>query len=79
MAERAMPEQMCLYRHAILMFKLFNNIICENEFINLNFQFYDNDQCTKVSFIRNQKFDIGKNIILNRFYDLNNLIDKRWL
>ena len=57
MAERALPEQMCLYRYAVLMFKLFNNIICENEFIQLNFQLYDNNRCTKLSFIKNQRFD----------------------
>ena len=45
----------------------------------LNFQLYDNDRCTKVSFIKNQRFDVGKNILLNRFYNLNNLIEKRWL
>ena len=78
MAERALPEQMFFYRHAVLMFKLFNHIICENEFIQLNFQLYDN-RCTKLSFIKNQRFDVGKNFLLNRFCDLNNLIEKRWL
>ena len=30
MAERAMPEKMYLYRHAVMMFKVFNNMFCEN-------------------------------------------------
>ena len=40
LSERALPEKMCLYRHAVIMYKLFNNIICENEFLHLNFQIY---------------------------------------
>ena len=61
------------------MYKLFNDIICENEFINLNFQLYENDRSQKLTFTKNQRFDVGKNILLNRFCDLNNLIDKSWL
>ena len=79
LADRALPEQICRYRHAVLMYKLFNDIMCENEFIHLNFQLYDNDRNQKVTFIKNQKYDVGKNILLNRFCDLNNLIDKNWL
>ena len=79
MAERALPEKMCLYRHAIVMYKLFRNVICENEFVNLNFQLYDNERATKMTFIKHQRYDVGKNILLNRFTDLNNMIDKTWL
>ena len=79
MAERATPKQMCLYRHAITMYKLVNNVICEDEFVQLNFQLYDNVRNTKMTFIKIQRFDVGKNILLNRFHDLNNLIEKQWL
>ena len=79
MSERALLEKMCLYRHAIMMFKLFNNIICENEFEQMNFQLYDNDRFPKITFIKNQRFDVGKNLLLNQFCYLNNRIDKRWL
>ena len=61
MAERALPENMCLYRHAVTMFKLFNNLICENEFIEMNFQLYDNERCKKITFTTNQRFDVEKN------------------
>ena len=70
---------MCLYRHAITMYKLVNNVICEDEFVQLNFQLYDNVRNTKMTFIKIQRFDVGKNILLNRFHDLNNLIEKQWL
>ena len=70
---------MCQYRHAILMFKLFRNVICENEFVQMNFQLYKNDSHPKLKFIKNQKYDVGKNILLNRFCDLNDVIEKKWL
>ena len=79
MAGRALPEQMCLYRHAVTMYKLFNNMICENEFIQLNFQLYANERTRKLTFTKMQRYDVGKNILLNRFHDLNNKIDKDWL
>ena len=79
LAGRALPEKMCLYRHAVIMYKLFNNIICENEFLNLNFQLYDNERGRNLVFVRNQRYEAGKNILLNRFAELNNKIDKSWL
>ena len=79
MADRATPDQMCQYRHAITLYKLMNNIICENEFLQLNFQLYENARSSKITFIKIQRFEVGKNILLNRFHDLNNLINKQWM
>ena len=79
LAGRALPEKMCLYRHAITMYKLFNSIICENEFVHLNFQLYDNERSQKLVFFKDQKYEAGKIILLNRFTELNNMIDKDWL
>ena len=73
------PEKMCFYRHAVIMYKLFNNMLCDNEFIEMNFQLCDNARSRKITFIKNQRFNVGKNILLNRLYDLNNMIDKDWL
>ena len=38
MANRATPKQMCQFRHAVLMYKLFNNVMCEDEFLQLILQ-----------------------------------------
>ena len=70
---------MCLFRHAILIYKLFNEIMGKNEFVLLNFQLFDNVKSTKLVFIKRQNFDIGKNILLNRLHELNNKIEKQWL
>ena len=61
------------------MYKLFNNIICENEFLHLNFQLNDNERGQNLVFMKSQQFEVGKNILLNRFSELNNKIDKGWL
>ena len=79
MADRATPMKMCQYRHAIMLYKMFKSIICENEFIQMNFQLFDNERNPKIVFTRNQTYDVGKNTLLNRFCDLNNMIDKAWL
>ena len=51
----------------------------ENEFVLLNFQLYDNERAQKLVFLKDQKYEAGKNILLNRFTELNNMIDKDWL
>ena len=78
-AKRAKPAQMILYKHAIMAYKLFRQIMCEDEFVQLNFQFSDNARCNKLNFIKRQRYEVGKNILLNRMCILNNRIEKSWL
>ena len=59
--------------------KLVKNNLCEDEFVQLNFQLADNARATKLTFIKRQNYDVGKNVLLNRFHALNNKIDKSWL
>ena len=42
----------------------------------LNFQIADGRRSTKFKFIKNQKYDVGKNILLNRMHILNDRIEK---
>ena len=76
---RALPEKMCLCKHAITMPKHFNKIYCEDEFLHLNFQLTDNDRSTKINFIKNQNYEVGKNILLNKLHVLNKQIEKSWM
>ena len=78
-ARRAMPTQMCQYRHAINLYKLFKNQCPEDEFLQLNFQLCDNQRSTKLVFIKRQNYEVGSNILLNRLHSLNNLIEKDWM
>ena len=79
MAERALPEQMCLYKHAITLYKLFKSQCPENDFISLNFQLINYPRFTKLVFSKRLNYEVGKNILLNRMYELNNKIKKSWL
>ena len=79
MAGRSLPKEMCRYRHAIVMYKLTNNIYCENEFVEMNFQLLDNARSSKIAFVKRQHYEVGKNILLNRLHDINNMIEKQWL
>ena len=79
MAGRALPMKMCMYRHAVVCYKLVNEVFCDNEFMHLNFQLCDNERQVKMTFLRRQNYDVGKNILLNQMLILNNKIDKAWL
>ena len=79
LAKRALPEDLCKYRHAILLNKLMRNELCDNELMWLNFQIVDNARSQRWSFITRQNYDVGKNILLNRMHILNNLIEKNWI
>jgi hypothetical protein len=61
------------------MYKLFNNYEPMNEHLHAKFQLVDNPRSTKVVFRKSQNLECGKNIPLNRFVELNNLIEKDWL
>ena len=78
-AKRSPPEQMCLYKHALLLYSLFNSCIPELEHLHLNFQLVNNDRKIFLEFKKSLNFGVGKNILLNRFTHLNNLIEKDWL
>ena len=74
LAKRALPAKICLYKHAIIMYKLFIEIYCEDEFIQLKFQLSDNVRSTKVMFIKRQNFYVGNNILLNRTWNVTPLL-----
>ena len=78
-AKRALPENMCMYKHALMLYKLLRNDLCDNELMHLNFQIADNERSTKMSFFKRQKYDVGKNVLLNRLHILNDKIEKNWI
>ena len=76
-ANRALP--MLNYKHAISMIKLFNQCQPETEFIQLNFQYNQNQRMPHANFFSRQNYESGKNILLNRLAHINNKIEKLWL
>ena len=79
LAKRAMPDDMCMYKHALLLHKLLRNDLFDDELMNLKFQITDNGRSTRLNFIKRQKYDVGKNILLNRMHILNDKIEKNWI
>ena len=72
--KRALPEQMILYKHSILLHKLYNNKLPEVEWTALNFQQSLTTRQTKFVVIKNQNRKVGNNILTNRLHILNNKI-----
>jgi hypothetical protein len=79
LAERSLPHTFCLYKHALLMYKLFNSCVPDLEYFHLNFQLLDNQRSNKLCYRKSINHEAGNNILLNRFAHLNNKIEKDWL
>jgi hypothetical protein len=79
MAQRSPPQNYCLYKHALILYKLFNDCIPTLEHLHLNFQLADNERSDFLTFIKNDNFKVGANILINRLAELNGKINKNWL
>ena len=71
---RATPEMMCIYKHAILLYKLINHEIPFSDWIDLNFQQTFGARSDKFNFFRTNNYKVGCNNICNRLFVLNNKI-----
>ena len=78
-ANRALPDQMINYKHAITLYKLFKTCQPEEEFVYLNFQLNQNTRILHLNFFDRHKYEAGKNTLLNRLSHLNHKIEKQWL
>ena len=76
MTNRALPDQMIQYKHALMMYRLFRKCTPDNEFMHLNFQANLNQRLQCHNFLKIQNYSVGNNILLNRMCSLNNTIDK---
>jgi hypothetical protein len=77
--KRATPNQMLVYKHAILLFKIYNSIQTTPEWIMLNFQQILTSRQLNFMISRNNNFKIGNNKLCNRLALLNNKIPLSWL
>ena len=64
-----------MYKHAILLHKLYNNELPEAEWISLNFQQILTTRQTKFTVVKTNLRKVGNNILTNRLYILNNKIN----
>ena len=71
---RATPEKLLLFKHAVLLHKLFNNQTPSLEWADLHFKQTFNSRQTSIRVVRSSNFKIGNNILSNRLSILNNKI-----
>ena len=73
--KRALPEQMVLHKHAIMLHKFYNENYPEMDWLALNFQQTTTQRQTNFKILRNNSYKIGNNILTNRLHVLNNKIE----
>ena len=76
---RATPSQIMLYKHLLLLYKIWNDKIYYNDWIALNFQQNFNERNSTVKIFETSNLKIGKNITVNRLMVINGLIEYDWL
>ena len=76
---RATPNQLMLYKHALLLYKIWNDKIYSDDWLSLNFQQNFNVRSSTVKLIDTSNLKIGKNIAVNRLMVINGLIEYDWL
>ena len=74
-ANRATLEQICQYKHALLLHKIYNDIDQGADWLALNFNQNFNERNQKFITIDSSKFKIGKNLASNRLRSINNKIE----
>ena len=73
-ANRATPERICLYKHALLLHEVYNDINQGADWLALNFNQNFNNRNPTFLTTDTSKFKIGKNIASNRLKLINNKI-----
>ena len=77
--KRSTLEQMCTYKHALLLFKQMNHKIPLVDWIDSNFHQTLNTRSESYHFIRTNTYKIGCNNICNRLSIINNKINYNWI
>ena len=78
-SKRATPTQMSTYKHALQLFKLYNSNNMSDDWVSLNVQQNFNARNDKFQIYRISNYKVGRNLIVNRFHNLNNQICYTWL
>jgi hypothetical protein len=76
---RANPTNLMKYKHAILLYKIYNRGEPPKDWLALNFNQVLPRRQTYFAAIKDQNFKIGSNILSNRLTTLNHKIPLQWL
>ena len=77
--KRATPNQMILYKHALLLHKVYHNESMSVDWTNLFFTQHFNSKENCVRFFNTSSYKIGNNILSNIFVIINEKIQFDWL
>ena len=72
--DRATPNQMMNYKHAILLHKLYNNNQPSADWVDLNIQQILTSRQTEFNILKSNNFLVGNNLLATRLAILNNKI-----
>ena len=72
---RALPDKFYMYRHCLLLFKVFNNMIPRKDWLDLNFQMINTSRQKFFEVQNNSVYKVGNNILSNRLSCLNKKIE----
>ena len=68
-----------LYKHAILLYRMYNSEVHSNEWVHLNLNQVITSRQTKFNILKPNQFKVGLNAPANRLHSINNLIPFTWL
>ena len=71
---RALPTKFCFYRHCLLLYKVFNDLIPKKDWLDLNFKMIHTSRQTHFEIIKSSNYKVGNNVISNRLTCLNKKI-----
>ena len=72
---RALPEQIIVYKHSILLHKLYNIHQPQADWIDININQVFNSRNTKFRIIKNKNYMVGNNLLWSRLTILNDKIE----
>ena len=77
--QRATPDQITTYKHALLLHKIYNENSMSINWINMFFNQQFNARSNTIKFFNTSSYKIGNNVLGNRFVHLNGKIEFDWL
>ena len=75
---RAAHEKMRTYKLALQLYKTFNNRVPSADWIRININIINTSRKTKFSINKTNRLKIGMNVLSNRFWHLNGMLDLKW-
>ena len=72
--DRAVPNQLLEYKHAIVLYNVYNNQIPKDDWVDLNFNQILTSRQTTFKTLKSNNFKVGNNKLISRLATLNGKI-----